>query len=182
MKTTILALLLFISAFVSKAHSVEKLCWNNGQYSFKATSVPSGSAQVKVYSNSNYTNLIQSFTMAVSGNQITYWVDQPIRTTKVYVKVTWSDGLSNWDPSGTNQCTLTPIIFGKIEAKNIGDNTEVTFQVSSTDEDNKITLNFNMPDGTTKYYQILFWDKLIYGDIWIISVNNRTGKYTIKKK
>ena len=160
---------------------IEKLCWNQGKYIFRAQA-PNGTATVKVYKNSNYTNLLQQFDMTVVGLNHVYEVEQEFRTVKVYVKVTWYGGDKSKDPTGTNQCSLTPITFGQIDAKNIGDNTEVTFQVSSTDENNQITLNFNMPDGSIKKYPIIFLDKLVYGDIWVVTVNNKTGKYTIKKK
>lgn len=182
MKKTILALLFVLAASIAQAHTVNLLCWNNGKYSFNATQLPNGSATVKVYANSNYTNLIQSFNLNVTSGQITYEVNQPIRTVKVYVKVTWSDNFVNQNASGTNQCIITPIVFGPIAAQNVENSTVVTFQVASTDDNNQIVLNFNMPDGTVKKYPITFWDKLVYGDVWVITVNNKTGSYTIKRK
>lgn len=181
MKTIITLLLCLITIFAS-AHTVEKLCWNQGQYSFKATSVPTGIAVVKVYSNSNYTGLIQTINLNVVGSQITYSVNQPVRTTRVYVKVTWSDNVSNFDPSGTNQCSVVPIIFGKINAKNEGQNTIITFQAESDDTNNKLTVNYYMSDGTLKHYPIILWEKLYLKDTWIITINNITNKYTIKKQ
>lgn len=182
MKKTILALMLLASTFIASAHNIERLCWNNGTYGFRATQIPNGSAVIKVYSNSNYTGLIQTINVNVTGGTLVYWVNQPVRTTKVYVKATWHDGYVNQDASGTVQCSTTPILFGPIGAQNVENTTVVTFQVESTDETNQVTITYNMPDGSVKKFPITFLDKLILGDIWAITINNKTGAYTITKK
>ncbi len=182
MKKTLLMLLVLLSVTVASAHNITLLCWNNGKYSFSASQIPQGSAIVQVYSNNNYTGLIQTINLNVTGNSIVYWVNQPTRTQRVYVKVTWHDNYINKNSSGTNQCTTTPITFGPIDAKIEDDNTVITFQVGSTDESNSIVVNYNMPDGSIKKFPIVFLEKLYIGDIWMIVINNKTGKYTIKKK
>lgn len=182
MKRTLLMLLVLLSITAAHAHNITLLCWNNGTYSFNATQVPSGLATIRVYSNSNYTGLIETKTITVIGTQANYYVNQPVRTTKVYVKVTWSDNFVNQNPSGTNQCSTVPIRFGPISAQNIENSTIITFQVESSEDANSITINYYMPDGTIKHFPIVFLDKLYIGDIWVITLNNETGMYTVKKK
>jgi len=75
-----------------------------------------------------------------------------------------------------------PIKFGLIKAENIGQNTIITFQAESTDNENEVIINFMMKDGTKKFYKVILWDKLKLSDTWEITINNITNKYTFKKK
>lgn len=184
MKKTILLLILIVSTLITNAHNVHLLCWSQGKYSFNATQVPNGVATIKVYSNSNYTGLIETKTITVSGGQATYDVNQLVRTTKVYVKVTWSDNYVNQDASGTNQCAPLAILrLEVIDAKNIGNNTIIHFRAESTTDNETITINFTLPNSVIKSYDILMWSVLNFNDVWEVVIDNLTNKVlTIKKK
>ncbi len=93
--------------------------------------------------------------------------------------------------NGGAYCGLTQIIpqggslavkFGQINAKSFGNTTEITFQAESTDAVNNLSFNFKMPNGTLKQYHIVILDKLNIADVWVVTLNNLTGSYTVKKK
>ena len=184
MKRMILSLILVVSTLIVSAHTPVRLCWDAGKYKFSATSVPSGIATIKVYSNSNYTGLIQTKTITVVGNTAIYDVNQPVRTTIVYVKVTWSDGYVNNDPTGTNQCTTQAIVnLIVLDAKNVGNNTVINFSAESTTDNEQITLNVKLRNGEEKHYNILILEYLKPNDIWVVTINNLTSQVlTVKKK
>lgn len=183
MKQLMLTLLISISVLSTKAHNIEKICWNQGQYGFRATQVPSGTATIKVYTNSNYSGTpSQTFNVQVTGNSIVYYVNQPLKNTKVYVKVTWSDNYVNKDPSGTNQCISTPIVYGDIKARNIDNYTEITFQMLYTESVTSMSLQFQLLKGENKEFTINFPSQVFFGDVYVILFNNITGTYTITKK
>jgi hypothetical protein len=201
MKKIILALVLVLSTTISQAHVIWLFCWNNGQYNIHLTDGGyEGKVEVTTYTNSNRTTIVPG------GNTVTYYLDvngavnltvpQPSINTPVYVWVKWykrqGNGYvpDNWQggPLGaysgsyTSTCVVTAIQFGAMDAKVVGTTTIVTFEVKSSDDVNTMTLNFTMPGGSTKQYPIVFMDKLKYGDVWVITVNNNTGSYTMKKK
>lgn len=170
-----------LASCIANAHKVYPMCWNLGQYYFNATGVATGTATVKVYSNSGYTNLIYSTTLNVTSSQINYHVNQPVRTTVVYVLVTWSDKKVSKNTTGTNQCITTPITFGNIMAKNIGGDVIITFQAESDDDNNSVKFNITMSDNTIKEFNIPFKDKLLIKDIWVVIINVNSKLYKIKK-
>lgn len=184
MKKIILSLIFIALALITNAHIVSPLCWSQGKYSFNATQVPNGIATVKVYSNSNYTGLIETKSITVLTGQIVYDVNQSVRTTKVYVKVTWSDNYVNQNASGTNQCVVQSILgLEVIDAKNVGNSTIIHFRAESTTDNELITINLKLFNSEIKSYDILMWTTLNFNDIWEVTINNLTNQVlTVKKK
>ena len=192
-------MILIISTVMAKAHTIGLFCWQNGHYNVHATlGASNGKIEVTTYTNSSMTTTVtggntQTYLLNSSG-AVNFTVPQPNMNTPVYVRIKWfkrqgtgyvADNWNSGSPySGTytSTCHVTAILFGAIDARNSGNTTIITFQVESTDETNSIIVNYNMPNGNVKHFPIVFLDKLMLGDIWVITINNSTGSYTIKKK
>lgn len=172
-------MILICSFTVSKGHNIANLCWSQGKYSFQATQIPNGNATFKVYDLSG--NFIYQFNKTVTGGSLVYEVNQPIRTTKVTVKVTWSDGYVNTNTSGTNQCVATPIYFSKIEGKNVGNIMQVDFTVNTVDGSPTFILNARYNTGEMKEFHLEFPKDIKSGDVVRVVLDYTTNKFKITK-
>jgi hypothetical protein len=84
---------------------------------------------------------------------------------------------------GNDQTIIDDVLDIKIinlNAKNIGNTTEVTFDVVSIDETHRITFNFYMPDGTIKKKLVLL-PEAKNNEKWKITFDNINGNYKTKK-
>lgn len=171
-----------------------------------------GKIEVTVYTNSSMTTPISqtggvpptyTITYLLDGNgKKTFTVPQAIKTVPVYVRVKWfkpngSGGYTldtGWgDGTGinyktTNSTTLSGCValaiktLEIVDAKKDGNNTIVIFRGESTTDNEIVTLNFTLPDGTIKHISILFWAKLEPTDLWEVKVNNITNAVITVKK
>ena len=76
---------------------------------------------------------------------------------------------------------VLPIKITAVSAKNVGNTTEVKFNVESVDGDNIIKLNMLLANGTKKTYKIQMPDDVQSGQQWKIIIDNKTQKYTLIK-
>lgn len=129
MKKIILLITTFLSVFGAAAHDITNGCWNAStqKYSFNCTNLPNGNASVKIVDANN--NVVTgsgaySATVNVTGGQITINVPQSVRTTKVRVRFTWSDGYVNLQYSGTNSCSVVALNDYTIQARAVNGNVQ----------------------------------------------------------
>lgn len=72
--------------------------------------------------------------------------------------------------------------FVELVGHNVGTSTIIEFQTESTDPTHLITINFTMPNGEIVKYNFTFLNEFRRGEIWMITINNATGVYTLKRK
>ena len=168
---------------IASAHTITKIHWCGGQYTLKAQSIPNGLATVKVYSTNSYSGTpLQTFTINVSSDPTFFNVNQPLRTTKVYVKITWSDNYVNKVESGTNACSTLPIVFGNIKASVNKNFINIEFKLLDSEpiRDAFITLRDYKNEATR--IDFIFPTLPLAGDTWLLTVNKLNNSYIIVKK
>lgn len=209
MKRLLLLLSLFFIVNTIYSHTVINKGWCGGSYTIEGNNgAHNGYIEVTVYTNSNMNTVIPqsggtapyytiTYQLSNSGSK-TFTVPQLNKNIPVYVKVVWFNINHYLDPWQGNNNATTPITTNSntlsgcsvlaiktieiVDAKKDGNNTIITFRGESTSDNEKVTLNFILPDGTIKHISILFWTKLYPTDLWEIKINNiTTSVITVKK-
>jgi hypothetical protein len=77
---------------------------------------------------------------------------------------------------------ILPIYITDVTARNVGINTEIRFTIQSIkDDDNIVTLNMVLKNGTKRQYKIQMPNDVRVGQVWKIVIDNKTQKYTLIK-
>ena len=71
--------------------------------------------------------------------------------------------------------------YGSVTARNLGDNTIITFQLTSTDDTNELTFNLVYEKNIKRSYKVILMEKLSMNDTWQITINNVSKQYKITK-
>jgi hypothetical protein len=115
---------------------------------------------------------------------LVYDVNSPNGLSAIRVILDRNTGTCNNGTSCGSTVTITngvlPLKISNLSARNVDMYTHITFKVLSLDKENRLKVNYVMEDGTKKYFDIILPDTLIEGKFVTISINNKTGNYTIK--
>lgn len=212
-KTLIASIVLLLSFTNSKAHTLTKVSWCGGSFTINATiGSPDGKIEVTVYTNSSMTTVVPqiggiapnytiTYTLNSNGAK-TFTVPQSSINTVVYVKVKWfkkqgntyvidpwsgNSSATNYTLTGTNLsigCTTLAVRSIKIiDAINIKNTTIIHFKAESDTDNEILTINYIMPDQSSKSIKIVFWTMLKLEDTWEVIIDNVTNKViSVKNK
>ena len=77
---------------------------------------------------------------------------------------------------------ILPIYISNVSARNVSNNTEIKFTIQTIkDDDNIVTLNMVLKNGTKRQYKIQMPNDVKVGQAWKIVIDNITQKYTLIK-
>ncbi len=90
-------------------------------------------------------------------------------------------GMSCGDDTTIITSNPLSIKFKQINAKNIGNITQVIFKSGEVDNVNYLNFNFTLPSGIVRRHKVYFPSKLKPNETWQVEIDNITGLYTTKK-
>jgi hypothetical protein len=115
---------------------------------------------------------------------LVYDINSPNGLSAIRVILDRNTGTCNNGTSCGSTVTITngvlPLKISELSARNVGVYTNITFKVLSLDKVNSLKVNYVMEDGTKKYFDITLPNTIREGQYMTISINNKTGNYTIK--
>lgn len=210
LKTLILSISILFAFMSAEAHYLDLKGWCGGTYTILARQGNSGgSIKVTVYTSNGGTIIPQvggtppSYTITYhlsnaggsNGWSKTFTVPQPNRNVSVFVKVDWYNSNGSFDNTSVDRskttnnsilpgCTSLAIkSISIVEAKNVKNTTIIKFKAESDTDNETLTVNYIMPDQTTKSISITFWTMLKPEDTWEVVIDNVTNKViSVKNK
>lgn len=210
LRTLIASLVLLLAFTKADAHYLDLKGWCGGTYTILARQGNSGgSIKVTVYTTLNGTIIPQTggippnYTITyplinaggTNGWSRTFTVPQVNRNVSVYVKVEWYNSNGTIDNTAVDKskttdnsllpgCTALAIKTLEIlDAKNVKNTTIIHFRGESDTDNETLTINYVMPDQSTKSIKVVFWTMLKPEDVWEVVIDNVTNKIiSVKNK